>query len=256
MKFTYFLSDACKNTFVLFDCIGTALSEGFWKRVHEVLLQEQRDDALVLTLESESKTALYLKMHVLGADGKLGEFCGNGARSVAAYLFGRYRDYKEFYLVTKKGIFPLLSFGQGVYAVHLPKVQFAISKFDSFSYGEILEPHLALKQNLSRRQLFKLGASLNQNKNLFPKGININAWHVLSPSVIAVKTYERGVQRLTQSCGTGSCVCASLYLEEKEGKVFVKTPGGFLYVRVLKEHLELIGPAQFSHKPIEVNVNE
>jgi diaminopimelate epimerase len=249
MKLTYFLAEACQNTFVLFDWIEAPPDHFFWGHAHEALLKEGRDDALILTLERKTQKALYLKMHVLGVDGKFGEFCGNGARSAAAYLFTRYPESKEFYVVTKRGAYPLLSFGKGIYAIHLPKVQFSKSKVNTIPYGEILEPHLALKKSLSDRDLYNMGSHLNRNKALFPEGINVNAWNVLTPTMIAVKTYERGVQRLTKSCGTGSSVCASLHLKG-EGRVFVKTPGGPLLIRIQKEHLELIGAAQFSHNPI------
>lgn len=245
----YFLAEACKNTFVFFDCLKTPPDESFWARAHAALLKEGRDDAIILTLENKTKTALYLKMHVLGADGKFGEFCGNGARSAAAYLFSCYHQYQKFYVVTKKGNYPLLSLGKGIYAVHLPKVQFLKSKINSIPYGEILEPHLALEKKLSDHDLYSIGSHLNQKKALFPEGINVNAWNILTPTMIGVKTYERGVQRLTKSCGTGSSVCAALYLKG-EGRVFVKTPGGPLLIRIQKEHLELIGSAQFSFNPL------
>ncbi len=249
MNLTYFLAEACQNTFVFFDCIEVPPDCLFWKRAHAALLKEGRDDAIILTLESKGITALCVKMHVLGVDGKFGEFCGNGARSAAAYLFSHYPEYKEFFIVTRRGTFPLLSLGKGIYAVHLPKVQFSKSKVSSIPYGEILEPHLALEKSLSDHDLCSIGSHLNQKKALYPEGINVNAWEVLNPNLIAVKTYERGVQRLTKSCGTGSSVCASLYLKE-EGRVFVKTPGGPLLIRVQKEHLELIGPAQLTFNPI------
>ncbi len=252
MKLTYFLAEACQNTFVFFDCIETPPDCRLWERAHAALLKEGRDDAIILTLESKVKTTLYLKMHVLGLDGKFGEFCGNGARSAAVYLFSNYPEYKEFFIVTRRGTYPLLSLGKAIYAVHLPKVQFSKSKVNSIPYGEILEPHLALEKSLSDRDLCSVGSHLNQKKTLFPEGINVNAWEVLSPNLISVKTYERGVQRLTKSCGTGASVCASLYLKG-EGRVFVKTPGGPLLIRVQKEHLELIGPAQFSFKRLSTN---
>lgn len=231
MKFPYHLAEACKNTFVLFDCIENAPDKHFWQFAHAALIKENRDDAIILTLEKKTPTALYLKMHVLGVDGNFGEFCGNGSRSAAAYLFSHYRQYKQFYLVTRRGTFPLFSYGMGIYAVHLPHVQF------SGDHWEILEPHVAVGKKLSNAELLRLGRSLNQNRS-----INVNAWEVLHPALIAVKTYERGVQRLTKSCGTGSCVCASLYLNGK-GSVFVKTPGGLLLIRIQDKHLELIGPA-------------
>lgn len=254
MKLTYFLAEACKNTFVFIDHLKAPPGEFLWDQVHYVLLKEERDDALILTLEKKTRSALYIKMHVLGADGKFGVFCGNGARCAAAYLFFRYPEYKQFYLITEKGSCPLFCLGKQIYAVHLPQVQFSQSSLHSFSYGEILEPHLAFEKTLSDQDLHKVGLNLNQKPGLFPDGINVNAWSIVSPNMISVKTYERGVQRLTKSCGTGSSVCASLYLKGK-GKVFVKTPGGHLLVRIQKDHLELIGPATCSFSPIFYGVS-
>lgn len=243
MQVKYFLGEACKNTFLLFDQIGSTPDDLYFEEAHLALLQEDRDDALILTLEKKETTALYIKMHVLGRDKKFGEFCGNGARSVAAYLFSNYPEYEEFFIVTKRGTFPLYSLGNGIYSAHLPLVEFPQSKVKSLSYGEILEPHLAIQKSFSDEDLFSMGSHLNQQEDLFPGGININAWTILSENMIAVKTYERGVQGLTKSCGTGSSVCAALYLQGK-GKVFVKTPGGILLIRIQERHVELIGRAK------------
>lgn len=249
MSLKYFLAEACQNTFVLFDQIGKTPNKLFWKKVHTVLLKEQRDDALVLTLCKEEGRSLYVKMHVLGVDGKFGEFCGNGARSVAAYLFESYSKYKEFYIVTKKGVYPLFSLGNGIYSAHLPLVEFLESKIKSMTYGEILEPHMALEKSLSDSALHVLGSHLNQKKDLFPDGINVNVWTIINTNTIVVKTYERGVQRLTKSCGTGSSVCAAHYLQGR-GKVFVKTAGGPLLIRIKEDHLELIGPASYKNQEV------
>ena len=60
---------------------------------------------------------------------------------------------------------------------------------------------------------------------------------------ITVKTYERGVQRLTLSCGTGSSCSSTIFLRGESGSIHVATPGGDLEITISEEGLELKGPA-------------
>jgi diaminopimelate epimerase len=254
----YYLGDACQNTFVFFDRLETsALDESFLKQVHSTLLKEKRDDALILFNGRFQEEGFYAQMMVLGLDGAIAEFCGNGARVCAAYLFERYPRSKRHYLTTGSGIYPLQKYGSDLYSVKLPPANFAwnekfIADFAAFEgltrffYVNMLEPHLILQEELSDEQLLSLGKELNQRKDLFPSGINVNAWHLLEDDRLFVKTYERGVQRLTLSCGTGSMSCAAFH--KSLGTLFVSTPGGDLEVILQEDGIELKGPAFFFYK--------
>jgi diaminopimelate epimerase len=110
-------------------------------------------------------------------------------------------------------------------------------------YVEVMEPNLILNEKMSNHELFSLGRKLNQHADLFPIGININACVILPDNVLQVMTYERGVQRLTLSCGTGATAAVALYLNRTQGNVNVITLGGLLEIRVDKINIELKGPA-------------
>ena len=64
-----------------------------------------------------------------------------------------------------------------------------------------------------------------------PKGINVNFVEVLDGS-IKVRTYERGVEDETLSCGTGVTACAIATTKAASGKfdITIHTPGGELRV--------------------------
>lgn len=249
----YHLAEACQNTFVLFDCLdSSAVDDAFLHMVHHCLAEEGRDDALILMDGKAQDDAFYARMIVLGLDGTLGEFCGNGARACAAYLFEHYPMVRNFFLVTPHGVHPLAKHGERTYSIKLPPARFQLNeKFiasrEHFNaecglhYVEMIEPHLIVERKMSDEDLFSLGRKLNQKKDLFPLGINVNAWHTLNDETLYVKTYERGVQRLTQSCGTGSMSCASFY--KKLGKVHVSTPGGHLEIQLGQDGIELKGAA-------------
>ena len=192
-------------------------------------------------------------MAVLGLDGVIAEFCGNGARVCAAFLYTKYLQ-KRVFLSTPSGIHALEKHGD-LYSVKLPLASFALNKkfvadaqqFKKlgYTYVNMLEPHLILEKELSDEELFSLGQELNQRKDLFPHGINVNVCRVLKEGHLFVKTYERGVQRLTQSCGTGSMSCAAFY--KSQGVVSVSTPGGQLQILLQEDGIVLIGPAFFSY---------
>lgn len=67
-------------------------------------------------------------------------------------------------------------------------------------------------------------------------GINVNFVEIINPSEIKVRTYERGVENETLSCGTGvtaSAIALSRHLPSAPGfrKVAISTPGGDLEVK-------------------------
>ena len=51
-------------------------------------------------------------------------------------------------------------------------------------------------------------AILLSNKLLFPYGINVNYYKVICSNTIEVKTYEKGIESMMQSCTSESFVCA------------------------------------------------
>lgn len=256
----YHLAEACQNTFILVDLRKQVLGEKILQTIHHRLLSENRDDALLITKSAVLNGALYCDMLVLGADGQLGEFCGNGARAIAAYLFAL-EPIGTIYLRTRSGFSCSLQKLPGdLFAVSMPHPSFTLQtryignakKFPLCDppciFVEMLEPHLIIPQPMSDEKLMDWGRKLNQMKEVFPLGINVNACEFINSKHLLVKTYERGVQRLTRSCGTGSASCAAvwLYKTANEGSSMeVMTPGGALKIILEKQGLNLIGPAQF-----------
>ena len=86
--------------------------------------------------------------------------------------------------------------------------------------------------------------------------VNVNFIETIDADKIYVRTYERGVEDETLSCGTGVTASALISAHNDNGfnRVEVKTPGGNLSVEFDKktdsyfENIFLIGPAQFVFK--------
>jgi len=90
----------------------------------------------------------------------------------------------------------------------------------------------------------------------FPEGINVNFAKVLSKNRVFVRTYERGVEDETLSCGTGSCAVAVVgyRLGLLNRSVEVQTKGGLLKIEV-GDRVYMIGTA-YRVLDGEVNLNE
>ncbi|GAK61431.1 diaminopimelate epimerase [Candidatus Vecturithrix granuli] len=279
---TYWLGEGCRNDFVIFDLLDEpeTFSETFLNQAHQILMAERRDDALILLPEQVSSQQFRLKMIVLEPDRSIAAFCGNGARVVAAYLEQKYvRPFPQFFLAAHDGNHELFFLDHGLYGVDMlaTKTNPALSQFVSESarsvfesrahYEQVLpvrfqnkdllcyftetsEPHLVLFDSLSSEEFTAFGAYVNnERRDFFPLGININQISVLDPTTIAVQTYERGVNRITQACGTGSTSSAVLcYLLGKvqSMNIHVQTSGGALVIayNAQQNRSVLQGPAR------------
>jgi len=109
------------------------------------------------------------------------------------------------------------------------------------------EPHLVTFNRLHPIELAQQGKVLNTHyRCIFPRGISLNSVIVLDSKTLSVTTYERGVLRITQSCGSGStsaAVLASKLGLLSSAPFFVQTSGGMLEISLSSNSSFLIGPA-------------
>lgn len=106
-------------------------------------------------------------------------------------------------------------------------------------------------------QITSWGRTIRQWEELFPTGVNVNFMAGRDVDRVSLETYERGVEDLTWSCGTGALASAIThdYLKQSSSgrrKVEVACRGGTLDVHFTfaKEdgqytNLTLTGPADF-----------
>ena len=76
--------------------------------------------------------------------------------------------------------------------------------------------------------LIEIAKKIRYNKDLFPDGTNVNFFKPLNENTIEVKTYEKGVEKLMDSCASASYACAyDAYVNKKsESKIIIINPGG------------------------------
>jgi diaminopimelate epimerase len=109
--------------------------------------------------------------------------------------------------------------------------------------------------------VYKEGKRIRNTPPFQNKGINVNFVSLERDNEISVRTYERGVEDETLSCGTG-VVAAALMAAIKGhiSPITIRTKGGTLQVSFTKKNnhrfqsIHLIGPAKMVFKG-EIDVN-
>ncbi len=114
-------------------------------------------------------------------------------------------------------------------------------------------PHYVriVEDDLRQYKVFDEGRSIRYSDAVAPEGANVNFVKVISDNAIFVRTYERGVEDETLSCGTGVTAAALTFQPHTKGFsiVYVETLGGSLAIEFVKSddgftNIRLCGPAE------------
>ena len=204
-------------------------------------------DGLVV---AEPSAAADFKMRIFNPDGTEGEMCGNGARCVSRFAL----DYGiaktgELTFETLGGMVRAVVDG-GLVTMDLAPVslrgmvtdgRLCVGE-DEFEYSFITVgvPHCVIferERNRRFEEYAPVGRAIRRRSDLFPQGTHVNfAVMCGEADTIDIMTYERGVEDMTLSCGTGSVASAIVsWLSGRTGPdVRVKNPGGVNGVSLLR----------------------
>lgn len=190
------------------------------------------------------------QMVYFNSDGKESSFCGNGGRCITAFAreMGLIEELREIRFRAKDGLHWAKIEGG---LIHLGMSQ--VEKVEIAGNGFFVNtgsPHFVQwVDNLDKMDVQTEGASIRYSDTYRQVGVNVNFVEQLNGR-IKVRTYERGVEAETLSCGTGVTAAALVAsLHGYSSPVKIETPGGHLEVRFKKSGnsfsgIQLIGPAQ------------
>ncbi len=205
------------NDFLLFEADGRTLSEEDRNRVARVCrrgLSVGADGALFLSGGEHGR----IHLDYYNADGGLASFCANGTRCAARYaVTRRLAADQELVLETGWGNIGARVSGESV-TLALPDVIapdepiLLEPKSPNPTAGlppkgtpiHVGVPHLVIfvRDDLATLPIERLGPPLRRH-SLLPEGANVNFVRVAGPQRLEVRTWERGVEAETLSCGSG-----------------------------------------------------
>ena len=204
-------------------------------------------DGLILISNHESD----YEMKYFNSDGNIGSMCGNGGRCTAHFAF------KSGIAGTKQRFLAFDGIHKAVIdkeTIHLQMSDLKDSKLVNGDYFiNTGSPHyVKFVKNVRELNVETEGKKLRWSADFAPNGTNVN-FVQLTDNGIFVRTFERGVEAETLSCGTGvtaSAIASVLAGHFDTNRINVKTLGGNLSVEfeAKKEkivNIWLCGPATF-----------
>lgn len=173
------------------------------------------------------------RMVYFNADGRLSSFCGNGGRCVVAFahFLGIIGEHTHFEAYDGQHEARLSASGVSLNMQDVPEVE---RRGDDY-WLDTGSPHwVAFVEQLAAYPVTEEGRRIRQAFG--GAGINVNFLEAKNNTTLQVRTYERGVEAETFSCGTGVTAAALVFGQQnKQQEVEVHTPGGILQVRFTPE---------------------
>jgi len=196
------------------------------------------------------------EMIYINANGYEGSMCGNGGRCTIAFAqyLGIIQQETRFLAVDGE---------------HLGKIQddlFYLKMGDVSACKKIKEgdyeldtgsPHyVRLVDDLAKVDVLQEGKAIRHNAVYNEKGINVNFIEQVDATHLKIGTFERGVEAVTLSCGTGVTAASIVHLLHHSFangtySIELETEGGTLSVQLRKnegafDDIWLIGPAKMA----------
>jgi len=221
-------------------------------------------DGLILLEDDQDAD---FKMLYFNADGREGSLCGNGSRCAAAFAHSTgivKQPDMHFRAIDGEHAAEIISHEGNEYMIKvwLNDVRHP-TRINANAYVvHTGSPHLVVfSDEINGTDVFSEGQTIRNSDRWAPEGINVNFVKIHDQKSLSVRTYERGVENETLSCGTGVTAAAiAAYThqgKEKPGtEMKVRAPGGKLSVAFTPPEqnsgpftgIHLTGPAVFVFK--------
>lgn len=211
-------------------------------------------DGLML-IQSSANPAVDFELDFCNPDGSK-SFCGNGSRCAVAFasFLGICGEKTTFMAID--GVHSALLSGDGKVSLKMSDVE-DIQRVEAGFFLDTGSPHVVQEvNNLADYPVFDKGKAIRYAEEFKPSGTNINFTERISDYHFAVRTYERGVENETLSCGTGvTAVAIAMHAKYNltSKVVRITTEGGDLLVELEPfnggyRNIFLIGPTSFVFK--------
>lgn len=194
-------------------------------------------------------------MVYFNADGNESTMCGNGGRCLVAFA-------KDIGVVSDTATFTAIdgvhtaTISNGLVNLEMQEVDSILVKSNHYWLNTGSPHHVEEVNGLDTYDVFSNGKRIRNGAPYFKEGTNVNFVEKINADTFKVRTFERGVEDETLSCGTGVTAAAIAMFESgktRAEKVNIETLGGVLTIRFQKEadtykSVYLEGPAKFVFK--------
>ncbi|XCF05533.1 diaminopimelate epimerase [Tamlana crocina] len=254
MQQTFYKYQGTGNDFVMIDNRQQTFDKNNTKQIN--WLCDRRfgigADGLILL---ENHDDYDFKMVYYNADGNESTMCGNGGRCLVAFA-------QQLGVIKNKCTFEAIDglhhakINDGIVELQMQDVD-TVEQFKNHVFLNTGSPHhVQFENKIEGFDIKNVGAKIRYGQPYNQEGTNVNFVKKIDDGAFRVRTYERGVEDETLSCGTGVTAVAigMHYIGETEKNLInLNVEGGKLQVRFDVENgayknVWLIGPAKFVFK--------
>jgi len=239
------------NDFIIADNRDQSLNTLSIDNIHRLCDRHRGIGADGLMLLQE-KDGYDFEMKYYNADGNEGSMCGNGGRCITLFAkkIGINKAHFNFFA------------SDGPHEAHIRSANYVALRMKDVNQiqeqkGDFIldtgSPHLIrFVRGIQKLDVVKEGRTIRYSKDFATNGINVNFIELeKDEESLQIRTYERGVENETLSCGTGATAAALICYHNENGfnEVTVKTRGGTLQIEYNKiadkqfNNIWLCGPA-------------
>ncbi|MGC9374240.1 MAG: diaminopimelate epimerase [Bacteroidales bacterium] len=254
MKFTFSKYQGTGNDFIIIDNRNNSVN--LTKKQIAHLCNRRFGVGADGLMFLEKHPTLDFNMRYFNADGNEGSMCGNGGRCLVAFAKSLAIIDKETTFNTIDGTHRAFIKQKNIVSLQMQDVK-EILKMNGNYFVDTGSPHYVIfSKNIAAIDVYTEGKKIRESKRFASKGTNVNFVEINNNHLL-VRTYERGVEDETLSCGTGvtaAAVCTSAKLNTDKNSFDINTRGGNLNVSFQKNRnnsftdIWLTGPAQFVFK--------
>jgi len=250
MNVSFFKYQGTGNDFIVIDNRDLTFPKNNYTLIQKICHRQFGigADGLMLLEKSEKS---HFKMTYYNADGFEGSMCGNGGRCIVAFAkhLGLFDQQVTFEAVD--GLHEAIVIGNEV-SLGMGDVD-RVEAFENHFFLNTGSPHhIVFSENVDGLNILEDGRKIRYGAPYFEAGSNVNFVEKCAHNNLKVRTYERGVENETLSCGTGvtaAAITAHYCGKITETPIFINTLGGLLQVdfRVVGStyrNIVLTGPAE------------
>ena len=253
MRTTFYKYEGTGNDFIMIDNRELFFPKGDTRLIEK--LCDRRfgigADGLIL-LENDDVTDF--RMVYYNSDGNESSMCGNGGRCIVAFAKKLHiTEDTETDFIATDGLHHASILSQGMISLQMKNVDF-VKKEEDYVFLNTGSPHHVMLVNDLKNYDVKTNGAQIRYSDLYGKaGSNVNFVAQLGDAHFALRTYERGVEDETLSCGTGATAAAiAMHTigRTQAHHIHLDVEGGQLEVSFVKEgeqysNVFLKGPATF-----------
>lgn len=221
------------------------------------LMSDDENEEMDGVIFVEKSSICDFHMNYYNRDGTGNALCANGLRCTARYINdNKLADSNDLIIEAVLNTYRCKILDNGQISVEFPPPEKIRTQFElkvhfsewwqtlNVSYVDVGSPHIVVfiddikepeVKSLDDVKIMEWGRNIRMHKDLMPEGANVNFVDVVSieSGEIAIRSYERGVERETHACGTGaisSAIISNLIRGVKQPVKVLTKSGNYLIV--------------------------